>query len=127
LPPEKLAEFLKLKSKERGLSLRALSVKAGLSPSTVRNIINRHYDPTIFTLNRLADYLGVRRQYLWFLAGLLEDMDYSTEGISDPLLKHQFAEADALLEADRSLVVNVLKSLIGELKQRVKQTKPAEA
>ena len=127
MPPEKLAEFLKLKCKERGLSLRALSVKAGLSPSTVRNVINRHYEPTIFTLNRLADYLGVRRQYLWFLAGLLEDMDYSTEGISDPLLKHQFVEADALLEADRSLVVNVLKSLIGELKQRVKQTKSAEA
>ena len=127
MPPEKLAEFLKLKCKERGLSLRALSVKAGLSPSTVRNVINRHYEPTIFTLNRLADYLGVRRQYLWFLAGLLEDMDYSTEGISDPLLKHQFVEADALPEADRSLVVNVLKSLIGELKQRVKQTKPAGA
>lgn len=127
MPLEKLAEFLKSKCGERGLSLRALSVKAGLSPSTVRNIINRHYEPTIFTLNRLADYLGVRRQYLWFLAGLLEDMDYSTEGISDPLLKHQFVEADALLEADRSLVISVLKSLIEELRQRVKQTKPAEA
>ena len=126
MPPEKLAEFLKLRCEERGLSLRALSVKAGLSPSTVRNIINRHYEPTIFTLNRLADYLGVRREYLWFLAGLLEDMHYSTEGISDPLLKHQFVEADALLEADRSLVISVLRSLIGELKQRVKQTKPVE-
>lgn len=127
MPTEMLADFLKSKCKEMGLSLRALSVKAGLSPSTLRNIINRNYEPTIFTLNRLADFLGVKRQYIWYLAGLLEDMDYSTDEISDPLLRHQFIEADALTETDRILVVNVLKSLIDELKRRPDLIEPTKS
>lgn len=64
---------------EKRLSLRSLSINSGLSPGTVHNIINRDYQPKLNSLNRLADYLGVRREYLWQLAGLLEDMDYSPE------------------------------------------------
>jgi hypothetical protein len=41
---------------------------AGLSPATVHGIINRKYQPSLYSLNRLADYLGVRREYLWQLA-----------------------------------------------------------
>jgi len=41
---------------------------AGLSPATVHGIINRKYQLTLYSLNRLADYLGVRREYLWQLA-----------------------------------------------------------
>jgi len=75
LSKKELVEFLLQRCKEKGLSLRGLSINAGLSPATVHNIIKRQYDPTLFTLNRLADYLGVKRPYLWQLAGLLEDMD----------------------------------------------------
>jgi len=55
---------------------RSLSIKSGLNPGTVHNIIKRQYQPTLFPLNWVADYLGVKRQYLWQLAGLLEDMNY---------------------------------------------------
>lgn len=89
---------------------------AGLSPSTVRNIIKRQYEPTLFSLNRLADYLGVKRQYLWQLAGLLEDMDYGPETtLTDPRLKFHFAQADKLPEAARNLIVSIIAAIIAYL------------
>jgi len=112
LAAEELGDYLRQCSKERRLSLRALSINAGLSPGTVHNIINRQYMPSIFSLNRLADYLSVKRQYLWHLSGLLEDMDYSEEtSLSDPRLKFYFAQADKLPEAARDLVIVIIKAI----------------
>ena len=105
-----LEDFLRERCKEKGLSLRSLSIKAGLSPGTVHNMINRQYQPSIFSLNRLADYLGVKRHYLWQMAGLLEDMDYREEAtLSDPHLKFYFAQADKLPEATRAMIIGVIK------------------
>ena len=59
-----LDDFLREQCRQRNLSLRGLSIKAGLSPSTVHNILTRKYQPSVFTLNKLADYLGVKREYL---------------------------------------------------------------
>lgn len=110
---KQVEDFLKQQCKEKGLSLRGLSVAAGLSPGTLHNVINRSYQPTLFSLNRIADYLGVKREYLWQLAGLLEDMDYSDETeISDPRLKFEFSRADKLPEPSRNLIVAVLKAII---------------
>ena len=111
MPNQKLAEFLLQTCKERGLSLRRLSMNAGLSPSTVRNIIKRQYEPTLFSLNRLADYLGVKRQYLWQLAGLLEDMDYETT-FGDPRLRFHFDQVDKLPVAARNLIVSIIAAVI---------------
>ena len=61
---EMLADFLLQQCEERQLSLRSLAIKARLSPSTVHNITKRKCQPRLFTLNRLADYLGVKREYL---------------------------------------------------------------
>lgn len=113
MPNKELGDFLQQQCKERGLSLRRLSIGSGLSPATVHNIINREYQPTIFSLNRLADHLGVKRQYLWQLAGLLEDMDYSGETtFSDPRLRFHFAQADNLPEASRNLLVDIIRTVI---------------
>lgn len=110
---KELAEFLLPICKERGLSLRSLSINAGLSPATVHNIIKRAYTPTLFTLNRLADYLQVKRQYLWQLAGLLEDMDYNEETeFGDPRLRFHFAQADKLPEAARNLITSIVAAII---------------
>ena len=112
---KQLQDFLRQQCKEKGLSLRGLSVAAGLSPATVHNVINRQYQPTIFTLNRLADFLGVKREYIWQVAGLLEDMDYGEEAeISDPRLKFEFSRADKLPESARNLIVAVLKAIIDQ-------------
>ncbi|HUV57002.1 MAG TPA: helix-turn-helix transcriptional regulator [Dehalococcoidales bacterium] len=112
---KQLVDFLKQQCKQKHLSLRGLSIAAGLSPATVHNVINRQYQPTIFTLNRLADFLGVKREYLWQLAGLLEDMDYGEESqISDPRLKFEFSRADKLPEQARNLIVAVLKTIIDQ-------------
>jgi lambda repressor-like predicted transcriptional regulator len=116
LPKKELAEFLLQICKERGLSLRGLSINAGLSPATVHNIIKREYEPTLFSLNRLADYLGVKRQYLWQLAGLLEDMDYSAETeFGDPRLRYHLARADKLPVPARNLIISIVAAIIAYL------------
>jgi len=110
---EEIGEFLIQQCQEKGLSLRRLSVSSGLSPGTVHNIIKREYQPTLFSLNRLADYLNVKREYLWQLAGLLEDMDYGSEtNFSDPRLKFHFARVDNLPEETRNLIISVIVAII---------------
>ncbi len=125
---KELEDFLRQQCKDRGLSLRGLSVAAGLSPGTVHNIINRNYQPSIFSLNQVADYLGVKRQYLWQLAGLLADMDYGQETeFSDPRLRYQFAQADKLPEAARELIVAVVKDIIEHIDHLQPSTTSTEA
>jgi transcriptional regulator with XRE-family HTH domain len=114
LANNKLGDFIRQVCKERGLSLRSLSINAGLSPGTVNGLLNRQYQPSIFSLNQLADYLGVKRQYLWHLAGLLKDMDYSEDTVfSDPRLRFHLAQADKLPELARTLIVDVVKAVNG--------------
>lgn len=111
---EELEQFLRERCKEIGISLRKLSVNSGLSPGTVHNIINRQYQPTVFTLNRLADHLRVKRQYLWQLAGLLEDMDYKPDiAFSDPRLRFLLAQVDKLPENSRILIAEIIENLVG--------------
>ncbi len=108
-----LGDFLHQQCKERGLSLRRLSIKSGLSAGTVHSIIQRKYQPTLFSLNRLADYLRVKREYLWQLAGLLEDMDYGAEAkFSDARLKFHFARVDKLPKAARNLIIGIIEAVI---------------
>ena len=113
---KELVDFLTQQCKERGLSLRSLSVSSGLSPGTVHSIIKREYQPTLFSLNRLADYLGVKRAYLWQLAGLLEDMDCGPEtAFGDPRLRFHFAQADKLPESARNLLINIIAAVVAYL------------
>ena len=113
---EEIGEFLTQHCQEKGLSLRSLSVNSGLSAGTVHNIIKREYQPTLFSLNRLADYLGVKRQYLWQLAGLIEDMDYDPETtFGDPRLRFHFAQADRLPEPARNLIISIIADIIAYL------------
>ena len=117
---KELGDFLVEQCNQRGISLRSLSIKSGLSPGTVHNIIKRQYQPTLFSLNRLADYLGVKRQYLWQLAGLLEDMDYDEgRALTDPQLRFHLAQVDKLPEAARRLIINIIESVIVFLEARI--------
>ena len=110
---KELGDFLLEQCKKRGLSLRSLSINSGLSAGTVHSIIKRNYQPTLFSLNRLADYLGVKRQYLWQLAGLLEDMDYDAKTtFSDPQLRFHFARVDKLPRAARNLIISLIEGVI---------------
>ena len=108
-----LDDFLREQCQRRGLSLRSLSLNSGLSAGTVHNIIQRKYQPTLFSLNRLADFLGVRREYLWQLAGLLEDMDYDPKTtFGDPQLRFHFTRVDRMPKAARKLVIGLIESVI---------------
>lgn len=108
-----LGDFLRRQCEQRGLSLRRLSINSGLSPATVHNIINRKYQPTLFSLNQLADYLGVRREYLWQLAGLLPDMDYDPQTtFGDPHLRYHFEQVDRLPKPARNLVISIIKAIV---------------
>ncbi len=110
---KELGDFLLEQCKQKRLSLRNLSINSGLSAGTVHSIINRQYQPTLFSLNRLADHLGVKRQYLWQLAGLLEDMDYDAQTtFEDPQLRFHFAQVDKLPRVARSLIISLIESVI---------------
>lgn len=120
-----LGDFIRQTCKERGLSLRGLSINAGLSPGTVNSLLNRQYQPSIFSLNQLADYLGVNRLYLWQLAGLLKDMDYSDNAeLSDQRLRFHILQADKLPEPIRDLIVHIVRSIIDHLQST--ETAPEE-
>ena len=115
------------------MSFRSLSVNAGLSPGTVHNIVRGKYKPKVSSLNALADYLGLKREYLWQMAGLLEDMDYSTETtFSDPQVRFHFAQVDKLPREKRNVILSVIEALIVNLKPeesltRAKATRISEA
>lgn len=122
---KELGDFIRQTCKERGLSLRGLSINAGLSPGTVNNLLNRQYQPSIFSLNQLADYLGVKRQHLWQVAGLLKDMDFSDKAeLSDPRLKFHFLQADKLPEPVRNLIVHIVRPIIDHF--QTTETAPEE-
>ncbi len=109
----KLADFLREQCRQRGLSLRSLSLKSGLSPGTVHSIIKRKYQPTLFSLNQLADSLGVRREHLWQLAGLLDDVDHDAETtFSDSKLRFHFTRADRLPKTARNLIIALIEAVI---------------
>jgi len=113
LANKELGDFLFEQCKQKRLSLRSLSINSGLSAGTVHSIIKRNYQPTLFSLNRLADHLGVKRQYLWQLAGLLEDMDYDAKTtFGDPQLRFHFARVDKLPRAARGLIISLIESVI---------------
>lgn len=115
---KELADFLLQQCRDRRLSLRALSMSAGLSPATVHCIIKRTCQPSLYSLNQLADYLGVKREYLWKLAGLVEDTDYGKTEFGDPQLRFHFDRVDKLPKAARSQIINVVDKLILFLEER---------
>jgi transcriptional regulator with XRE-family HTH domain len=113
---EELTGFLNRCCRERRLSFRRMSVDAGLSPGTVHNIVKGKHRPNVSSLNALADYLGVKREYLWRMAGLLKDMDYSTETtFGDPQVRFHFAQVDKLPRNKRNLILSVIEALIANL------------
>ena len=113
---EALTNFLTRCCRDRRLSFRRLSVNAGLSPGTVHNIIKGKHRPNVSSLNALADYLGVKREYTWQMAGLLEDMDYNTETtFGDPQVRFHFAQVDKLPRKKRNLILSVIETLIVNL------------
>ena len=108
-----LADYISKACKEKSLSLRRLSVSAGLSPGTVHSLIYREYEPSIYTLNKLADYLGVKRQYLWKLAGFLEDEDYDTEAkYDDPRMAYYCDKLNNLPESAREMIIHLVADII---------------
>jgi len=112
-----LGKFLRVQCKEKNISLRSLSIQSGLSPATVHNIIQRKYQPTLFSLNRLADYLGFNRTYLWQLAGLIDGTDGDNDTSSDGLrLDYQFRQIAKLPPPSRNLVINIVETVLVCLK-----------
>ena len=108
-----LIGFLTRTCKKNGLSFRGLSVKAGLSAGTVHSIIYREYEPSLYSLNRLADYLGVKRQYLWKLAGLLEDNDLDDKSNNtDPRINYYCEKLTSLPEPARELIIRIIGDII---------------
>jgi transcriptional regulator with XRE-family HTH domain len=114
---KELADLLTQFCKDKGLSFRSLSINSGLSPGTVHNIVKGKYKPNIATLNALADYLGLKREYLWQVAGLLDDMEYGSESsFNDPQVRFHFAQVDGLPREKRNIILRVVETMLMSLK-----------
>ncbi len=110
---KEFADFLTEICKDKCLSLRSLSKNAGLSPGTVHSIINRGHEPSLYSLNQLADYLGVRRQYLWKMAGLLVDEDSDDKSNHpDPRLGYYLDKLNSLPESARELLIHIIDDIV---------------
>jgi len=107
---EPLRTFLLKECKRRGLSLRRLSIKSGLSPGTAHGIIARKYRPSLYSLNQIADYLGVKREHLWQLGGLVKATYYESPG--DTRLNAQLTRAQMLPNAARDLLVAIIEVVL---------------
>lgn len=103
-----LGDFLQQESRSRGISMRRLSMNSGLSPSAVHGIFSTGR-ASIDSLNKLADYLGVKRQHLWQMAGLLESTD---TGLTDARLMSQFERVDRLPDPARALVIRLIENAV---------------
>ena len=113
-----LTAFLIEYCRQKRLSLRALSINAGLSPGTVHNIIHRKYRPSVYSLNRLADYLGVEREYMWQIAGFINNTgDSPSDDCVDRRLESYSIRFNNLTQSGRDTVINVIGSLIDFLEQ----------
>ena len=113
LHKKRLAEYITKVCREKKLSLRSLSVNAGLSPGTVHSIIHRDYEPSLYSLNQLADFLGVKRQYLWYVAGLLEEDEVEAQSLaSDPRLHYYCEKLSRMPDKTRDLVIGIVADII---------------
>lgn len=113
LHKKRLADFIYKTCKEKKLSLRSLSIKAGLSPGTVHSIIHRDYEPSLYSLNQLADFLGVKHQYMWYMAGLLDEDELEKDGLSaDPRMQYYCEKVAKLPERTRELVLGIVADLV---------------
>jgi lambda repressor-like predicted transcriptional regulator len=112
LTKEKLTNYLVKICKEQGLSFRSLSLKAGLSPGTVHSIVFREYEPSIYSLNQLADYLGVERQHLWKLAGLIKDDMNGNSRNQDPRLNYYYDKFVTLPEHAQEMIIRIISDII---------------
>ena len=110
----KIGDFLRKECKKRGLSQRALSINSGLSPGTVHNIIQRKYQPTLLSLNCIADYLEIDRAFLWRLAGLIKESDASVECDTpdDPTIKMHIERLSRLPEDAREQIFSLCDTLL---------------
>jgi hypothetical protein len=64
-------------------------------------------------LNKLADTLGVKREYMWQVTGLLEDMDCTPATmISDPRLRFHFSRVDKLPMRAKNFSIDVIEAMI---------------
>jgi len=117
-----IADFLIQQCQDRRISLRGLSLNAGLSPGTVHNIIRGRYSPSVATLNALADYLGVKKEYLWQMAGLLDNLDRGIANytFSDPQLELLCAQVNQMPRDKRETLISVIKALIASLRTDTK-------
>lgn len=62
-----VVECIKLLVEEKSISLYKLAQNAGISQSTLSNLINRGNDPSIFTLKKICEGLGISLSEFFFI------------------------------------------------------------
>ncbi len=113
-----LAAYLEQLCRERGLSLRAASMKAELGEATLGNVVRgyRHPDPS--TLRKIALSFGLSEDALLEMAGHRTNLkDNTVLEISDPELRVYLSaeRINALPQRDQNLIKDILRHLMGDI------------
>ncbi len=114
-----MAAYLERLCRERGLSLRAASIAAGLGEATLGNVVRgyRHPDPS--TLRKIAVFFGLSEDALLEMAGhRTTSNDGLKPEISDPELRIYLAadRINALPQRDINLIKDILRHLMEDVK-----------
>lgn len=103
---ESLSERLERLMTERAISRKALSARAGLNETAVRDIMERNGNPTLKTLQKLATALGVDT------STLISDLTDLTEDEAELLRKFR-----ALSATQKAIVAGVAENMVPESKR----------
>jgi transcriptional regulator with XRE-family HTH domain len=110
-----LASYLEQLCRERGLSLRAASIAAGLGEATLGNVVRgyRHPDPS--TLRKISLFFGLSEDALLEMAGhRTVPVEHSRPEISDPELRVYLSpeKINALSQRDLNLLKEIMRHLL---------------
>ncbi len=113
-------EYLRGLRKERGLSLRDLEEKVGISHNTLALYEREKATPSVVNGFAIAEYFGVPLEY--FLKGKAV-----ISAFRDADLRELFSEIDEMDDPERTIAKDFLQRLVRNRKERDELTREANA
>ncbi len=107
-----IAKNLRQLRKEKGLSLRALSEKVGVSHNTLATYERNDVVPTVTIAIKICEFYKIPMEYLLYGKKVITDFD-------DMELLKIFREVDGYSEADRKIAKKFLGKLVRNVRERL--------
>jgi transcriptional regulator with XRE-family HTH domain len=114
-----LADWLRERLRERGISQRKLSIDTGIATGTISAIMHGHI-PRAGTVTTLARYFGVETSTLLEIAGIAEFSDVPTDLPVE--LRDLVRRLYRLDDRERDAILNQMRGLLDLLEGRFRES-----